>query len=110
MSQTGETLVTDGEQRASSFATCPIIDTLGGTGLADNLAGGRAVFRTFPLSPILLGSLFEQGCMAGTMSEEEKGHVEFPYFVTTSVLDVNPENLLSFITMIITTCSRRAYN
>lgn len=29
MEETGETLVTDGEQRISSFATYPIIDTLG---------------------------------------------------------------------------------
>ena len=29
MEGTGEPLVTDGEQRASSFATYPIIDTLG---------------------------------------------------------------------------------
>ena len=29
MEQTGEELVTDGEQRISSFATYPIIDTLG---------------------------------------------------------------------------------
>lgn len=44
MSQTGETLVTDGEQRASSFATYPIIDTLGGKGLADNLAADGQYF------------------------------------------------------------------
>lgn len=37
MEATGSELVTDGEQRASSFATYPIIDTLGGAGLADNL-------------------------------------------------------------------------
>lgn len=29
MEETGEPLVTDGEQRVSSFATYPIIDTLG---------------------------------------------------------------------------------
>ena len=29
MEKTGEVLVTDGEQRISSFATYPIIDTLG---------------------------------------------------------------------------------
>ena len=38
MAKTGETLITDGEQRASSFATYPLTDTLGGTGLAPNLA------------------------------------------------------------------------
>lgn len=35
MAKTGEVLITDGEQRASSFATYPITDTLNGTGLAD---------------------------------------------------------------------------
>lgn len=54
MSQTGETLVTDGEQRASSFATYPIIDTLGGKGLADNLAAdGQYFVRSFLLRPML---------------------------------------------------------
>ena len=48
MLQTGETFVTDGEQRASSFATYPIIDTLGGKGLADNLAAdGQYFVRPF---------------------------------------------------------------
>lgn len=44
MAETGETLLTDGEQRASSFATYPIIDTLGGKGLASNLAAGGQYF------------------------------------------------------------------
>lgn len=51
MSQTGETFVTDGEQRASSFATYPIIDTLGGKGLADNLAADGLYFVR-PFSPL----------------------------------------------------------
>jgi methionine synthase II (cobalamin-independent) len=40
---TGSPIVSDGEQRWSSFATYPITDTLAGTGLADNLAptGGQ---------------------------------------------------------------------
>jgi methionine synthase II (cobalamin-independent) len=44
---TGETYVTDGEQRESSFATYPITDTLAGTGLADNLAGDGQFFAIF---------------------------------------------------------------
>lgn len=44
MAETGEHLLTDGEQRASSFATYPIIDTLGGKGLASNLAAGGQYF------------------------------------------------------------------
>jgi methionine synthase II (cobalamin-independent) len=40
---TGAPIVSDGEQRASSFATYPLADTLAGTGLAENLAptGGQ---------------------------------------------------------------------
>lgn len=48
MSQTGEVLLTDGEQRASSFATYPIIDTLGGAGLASNLAADGQYFVRSP--------------------------------------------------------------
>ncbi|KAL1622048.1 hypothetical protein SLS54_005113 [Diplodia seriata] len=44
---TGAEFVTDGEQRASSFATYPIIDTLGGKGLADNLAADGQFFAIF---------------------------------------------------------------
>ena len=44
---TGETYVTDGEQRESSFATYPITDTLAGTGLAENLAGDGQYFAIF---------------------------------------------------------------
>src|SRR2546423_4325814 len=47
MSATGEVLATDGEQRASSFATYPLTDTLGGTGLAENLAADGQYFATF---------------------------------------------------------------
>ena len=47
MAQTGETLLTDGEQRTSSFATYPIIDTLGGAGLASNLAADGQYFAIF---------------------------------------------------------------
>jgi methionine synthase II (cobalamin-independent) len=38
MEATGSPIVSDGEQRASSFATYPLTDTLAGTGLALNLA------------------------------------------------------------------------
>ena len=43
----GEPIVTDGEQRESSFATYPITDTLAGTGLAENLAGDGQFFAIF---------------------------------------------------------------
>ncbi len=45
---TGSPIVSDGEQRWSSFATYPLTDTLAGTGLADNLAGaGGQYFAIF---------------------------------------------------------------
>ncbi|MDQ3104858.1 MAG: 5-methyltetrahydropteroyltriglutamate--homocysteine methyltransferase [Actinomycetota bacterium] len=47
MEATGSWIVTDGEQRASSFATYPITDTLAGTGLANNLAGDGQYFAIF---------------------------------------------------------------
>jgi methionine synthase II (cobalamin-independent) len=45
---TGAPIISDGEQRWSSFATYPITDTLAGTGLADNLGGtGGQFFAIF---------------------------------------------------------------
>jgi methionine synthase II (cobalamin-independent) len=46
--QTGTPIISDGEQRWSSFATYAITDTLAGTGLADHLAGdGGQYFAIF---------------------------------------------------------------
>lgn len=47
MEATGSPIVSDGEQRVSSFATYPITDTLAGTGLAPNLAGDGQYFAIF---------------------------------------------------------------
>ena len=44
---TGAPIISDGEQRWSSFATYALADTLAGTGLADNLAGGGQFFAIF---------------------------------------------------------------
>jgi len=44
---TGSPIISDGEQRISSFATYPLADTLGGTGLADNLVPGGQYFAIF---------------------------------------------------------------
>ena len=45
---TGAPIISDGEQRWSSFATYPITDTLAGTGLAANLGGtGGQYFAIF---------------------------------------------------------------
>lgn len=45
--ETGSPIITDGEQRVSSFATYPIADTLAGAGLAQNLAPGGQYFAIF---------------------------------------------------------------
>ncbi|MBA3659668.1 MAG: 5-methyltetrahydropteroyltriglutamate--homocysteine methyltransferase [Gemmatimonadales bacterium] len=47
MEATGSPIVSDGEQRASSFATYPLADTLAGTGLAPNLAADGQYFAIF---------------------------------------------------------------
>jgi methionine synthase II (cobalamin-independent) len=47
MEATGAPIVSDGEQRASSFATYPLTDTLAGTGLAENLAADGQYFAIF---------------------------------------------------------------
>lgn len=47
MEATGQSVVTDGEQRISSFATYPLVDTLGGSGLAPNLAPDGQYFAIF---------------------------------------------------------------
>ena len=47
MEATGSPIVSDGEQRASSFATYPLADTLAGTGLAEHLAADGQYFAIF---------------------------------------------------------------
>jgi methionine synthase II (cobalamin-independent) len=47
MEATGSPIVSDGEQRWSSFATYPLTDTLAGTGLAANLGPGGQYFAIF---------------------------------------------------------------
>lgn len=47
MEATGSPIVSDGEQRISSFATYPLTDTLGGTGLAEGLAADGQYFAIF---------------------------------------------------------------
>ena len=48
---TGSPIITDGEQRVSSFATYPIADTLAGSGLAPNLGPGGQYFAIFADGP-----------------------------------------------------------
>jgi len=47
MEATGSPIVSDGEQRWSSFATYPFTDTLAGTGLEEHLAPGGQYFAIF---------------------------------------------------------------
>ena len=75
---TGEPIVTDGEQRESSFATYPITDTLAGTGLADNLAGDGQYFAIFDDGhhrqlPRLTGGPFRYKTFASEFVEQEQG-------------------------------------
>ena len=67
---TGAPIISDGEQRWSSFATYAITDTLSGTGLADNLAGGGQFFAIFADGhnrqlPRLTGGPFRYKTFAG---------------------------------------------
>ncbi len=77
LEETGETYVTDGEQRESSFATYPITDTLAGTGLADNLAGDGQFFAIFDDGhhrqlPRLTGGPFRYKTFASEFVEKNK--------------------------------------
>ncbi len=77
LEETGETIVTDGEQRESSFATYPITDTLAGTGLADNLAGDGQYFAIFDDGhhrqlPRLTGGPFRYKTFASEFVEKNK--------------------------------------
>ena len=77
LEETGETYVTDGEQRESSFATYPITDTLAGTGLADNLAPGGQLFAIFDDGhhrqlPRLTGGPFRYKTYASEFVEKNK--------------------------------------
>jgi len=74
---TGEPIVTDGEQRESSFATYPITDTLAGTGLADNLAGDGQFFAIFDDGhhrqlPRLTGGPFKYKTFASEFVQKNK--------------------------------------
>ena len=77
MEATGSPMVTDGEQRASSFATYPIVDTLAGTGLAENLAGDGQYFAIFTDGhhrqlPRLTGGPFRYKTFAAEFLEKAK--------------------------------------
>src|SRR5262245_32551661 len=75
MEQTGSPIVSDGEQRMSSFATYAITDTLAGTGLAGNLAPDGQYFAIFADGhhrqlPRLTGGPFKYQTYAGEFTEK----------------------------------------
>jgi methionine synthase II (cobalamin-independent) len=75
MEETGSPIVSDGEQRMSSFATYPITDTLAGTGLADNLAPDGQYFAIFADGhhrqlPRLVGGPFKYKTYAAQFTEK----------------------------------------
>ncbi len=83
LEETGEPIVTDGEQRESSFATYPITDTLAGTGLADNLAGDGQFFAIFDDGhhrqlPRLTGGPFRYKTFASEFVEKNKKIASHP--------------------------------
>ncbi len=83
LEQTGETYITDGEQRESSFATYSITDTLAGTGLADNLAGDGQFFAIFDDGhhrqlPRLTGGPFRYKTFASQFVEKNKAIASQP--------------------------------
>ena len=83
LEETGETYVTDGEQRESSFATYPITTTLAGTGLAPNLAGDGQFFAIFDDGhhrqlPRLTGGPFKYQTFASEFVEKNKRDASKP--------------------------------
>ena len=77
MEATGSPIVSDGEQRASSFATYPLTDTLAGTGLAKNLAADGQYFAIFADGhhrqlPRLTGGPFRYKTYASEYTEKAK--------------------------------------
>ena len=83
LEETGEPVVTDGEQRESSFATYPITDTLAGTGLADNLAGDGQFFAIFDDGhhrqlPRLTGGPFRYKTFASEFVEKNRAIASKP--------------------------------
>ncbi|MEO8073772.1 MAG: hypothetical protein ABI686_11100 [Acidobacteriota bacterium] len=83
MEATGAPIVSDGEQRVSSFATYPLADTLAGTGLADNLAGDGQYFAIFTDGhhrqlPRLTGGPFKYKTYASEFVKEAKKMADKP--------------------------------
>jgi methionine synthase II (cobalamin-independent) len=83
MEATGSPIVSDGEQRWSSFATYPLADTLAGTGLADHLGPGGQYFAIFADGhyrqlPKLVGGPFRYKTYAGDTLAKSIVHATKP--------------------------------
>jgi methionine synthase II (cobalamin-independent) len=83
MEATGSSIISDGEQRVSSFATYPLTDTLAGTGLASNLAADGQYFAIFADGhhrqlPRLTGGPFRYKTYAGQYVEKAKKMASMP--------------------------------
>ncbi|MGH3906031.1 MAG: 5-methyltetrahydropteroyltriglutamate--homocysteine methyltransferase [Pseudonocardiaceae bacterium] len=79
----GAPIISDGEQRWSSFATYPITDTLAGTGLADNLGPGGQFFAIFADGhgrqlPKLTGGPFRYKTFAAETLKKSIGYATKP--------------------------------
>ena len=80
---TGSPIVSDGEQRWSSFATYPLADTLAGTGLAPNLGPAGQYFAIFADGhhrqlPKLIGGPFKYNFYAGDTLKKSIGYATKP--------------------------------
>jgi methionine synthase II (cobalamin-independent) len=80
---TGSPIISDGEQRISSFATYPLTDTLAGTGLADHLAAGGQYFAIFADGhhrqlPRLTGGPFRYKTYAADLLNKSKPYATKP--------------------------------
>jgi methionine synthase II (cobalamin-independent) len=80
---TGSPIISDGEQRWSSFATYPITDTLAGTGLAENLGPGGQFFAIFADGhgrqlPRLTGGPFRYKTYAADTLKKSIGYAHVP--------------------------------
>lgn len=80
---TGSPIISDGEQRVSSFATYPIADTLAGAGLAKNLAPGGQYFAIFADGhnrqlPKVTGGPFRYNFFAGELVKKAKTMTDKP--------------------------------
>src|SRR5258707_11003168 len=90
MEATGSPIVSDGEQRISSFATYPLTDTLAGTGLADHLAGDGQYFAIFADGhhrqlPRLTGGPFRYKTYAAEFTEKAMKIATWQFFMSSAL-------------------------